>query len=754
MNCSPIISPIEDCHNYHFNPDFSATSPYNWDFPFNYNFVTQWVASSGTPQLDDPNGIISTSTVGDHFAYMGFVSDFDGNGIEGIAQKIPTLIQGDKYLYTFNKAFSFLPFVNHNVKLKIELLYCSDFLNFPPAMSSAIEPVFQTNVPHQTIYCEINPSNPNWEKVLINFTANSNYDMVMITPSFTDTYWNTGFAVGGGIGFAYPQLVHINSFSAGVPPTPTAGNCNVTIGPPITNCIIANGSFTWHGPNGQTITTTTINQQIQLDASLSANVGTWTLEMTLPNTVITNNTCSDNGGMQASVVVPTCLTGIWPKVYNTIDGGADLYKDYHGNVILRTSGITSDGLIFNHIGNTTFPPLPYYASCMQFNSNGVSIWNKHELLDFALRSGTLHFDQNIYFNGMTGGNVAIPYNLLPNESIIAETISGSIITKTDNFNGGQFLRVYDQIGNLISSTIYDLPFFLSKFNLNTNNLFLLSSSDYNGVQHLKRFHFNGNSLIQTLSIPFPPNSILNDFYIDNLDNCFIRGANTKLMHFDFVNGTLNPVNIPGFDNNNLGDNRTLNRYTDDIYLFSAGNYLYILNFANMTQKKIYVSSPLGGVNYLFDDGYVYITNSYLPNLQIGNQFIPLLSNTTTLAVFITKLDINIDFSFRAPATNSENTFSQKSNTVQENATTLQTSKQADAGINKTVLDINSVKTTNISSIQLYNQVGQLITVITTQQAITDLMSNKAPTTNFVAGLYFLRVTYKNNKTETIKRFLN
>ena len=76
-----------------------------------------------------------------------------------------------------------------------------------------------------------------------------------------------------GIYFAYPQIIDDFSITAGPVPMPIPPNCSVTIGPAIPNCnIIANTIYIWYGPAGQVINAPA-NQQIQVDASISANVG-------------------------------------------------------------------------------------------------------------------------------------------------------------------------------------------------------------------------------------------------------------------------------------------------------------------------------------------------------------------------------------------------------------------------------------------------------------------------------------------------
>lgn len=313
LNCSNTLTLPNTCSNYFANSNFSmesgysqsntsATGPYN--YPFNLNVVPSWKQSHGSPQLDDEwtfshTGVHRVSPVANYgYSSMEFFKNANGIYSEGIVQKIPNLVATQKYVFSFYKSVT-QHFTNTSVhKFKVVLLNCNDIANFPVESLINNQPTIPSSA--QVIYCETNPTNSNWERNFVSFTANSNYNMIWVYPSVEGSS-----TTEGTINFAYPELININNFSAGVS-VPSA-NCMVTIGPTTPNCSLSGAQFNWKSPTG-VIIPATASQQMQVDASIPTNVSTWTLQMSVPNVVATNNTCSINGGIQASVIVSNCST--------------------------------------------------------------------------------------------------------------------------------------------------------------------------------------------------------------------------------------------------------------------------------------------------------------------------------------------------------------------------------------------------------------------------------------------------------------
>lgn len=312
IECTP-VAPMNTC-NIIQNNNFTPTDTYDpgnatmaFD-PFSLGYVPQWVQSHGTPNIYDPYHPLSTAPPlpATGFAFMANLYVYDPiqqmmvPGSEGIAQKIPALKTGDKYAMSFFKFLSLgniqpSPPVN---EFYIVLMHCSDYNNFNTGVYFI--PPFPVN--SQIVYCEANVINTSWQQVLGSFTANDNYDMLWVLTKPNDNS-QMGFR---GVAFAYPEIVNVQTFSAGPEPTPTPPNCVVTIGPKKPNCAVANAVFTWHGPSSQTITAPA-NQKIQVDASDPLNVGVWTLRMTVPGAQAPAGACiTQSTDIFATVNVASC----------------------------------------------------------------------------------------------------------------------------------------------------------------------------------------------------------------------------------------------------------------------------------------------------------------------------------------------------------------------------------------------------------------------------------------------------------------
>jgi|GEM_PF-6832765 len=312
--------------NNNFTPDalYDPNSNSSFDNPFNYNntgqsLVANYIIAVGTPQIYDgvhaTNGANSTApppgTTGHFFAGVGYTSQVGGYYSEGVVQKIPALSTAKTYVMSFYKAFKDYTTVtgvntNHPVDhFRIVLMKCSDYNQTFIPISYQL-PALPTN--SQVIYCETTVNNVPWDQVLIKFTPTQNFDMIYIIPE-----GNQGDqSRNSGLYFSFPELIDVTNFSAGTIPTPIPTDCMITLGPTTPNCVPTGAVLTWHGPNGQAIVAPA-SQQIQVDASAIGNPGTWTLAMTMPNAVTTNNTCSQQqvGGqamITATIVVPACST--------------------------------------------------------------------------------------------------------------------------------------------------------------------------------------------------------------------------------------------------------------------------------------------------------------------------------------------------------------------------------------------------------------------------------------------------------------
>ena len=237
--------------------------------------VQNWGPFAGSPD------IYPLFAPGINYAHMVVSrNSIGGSFSECIVIKTPMLSPSENYTFSIYK--NILPTINGNSvdDFRIILLHCSDYYQ---AMESLgwldrdVIPEIPAN--SQTIYCESNVVNIDWEHVAINFTANSNYDMIWIRPKQLET---NPTQVMTNFNIAMPQLVSNNHLIK----TIQSDNNTITLSP---SCIIRDGVYTWFNPQGLPITT----QTVDINVNNTADLGTWTLKMELPGIVSTNNACSD-----------------------------------------------------------------------------------------------------------------------------------------------------------------------------------------------------------------------------------------------------------------------------------------------------------------------------------------------------------------------------------------------------------------------------------------------------------------------------
>ncbi len=656
VNCTPRSQP-GSCTNYIINNSFTPSAAYDPSIyqiyidPFStcppqFGYVPDWEAAQGDPNIDDiMSKFFFGITTPPPFPGAGYATmiSFVQNGVlnnEGIAQKIAPLTQGNKYALSFFEKLSIDPnFPNAATDFYVVLMHCSDYPNILPPLYTYLTPAFPAN--HQTIYCESGMNDQSWHQKIVSFTANSNYDMIWILPR----------AIQGPdyevvVDFSFPELLDVTGFNAGPNPTPTPGNCTVTIGPATpNNCTVTNAVFVWEKPD-HTIINAAPNQQIQVDASVQGNVGTWKLIMTAPGVTNINNTCSSP--LSATVVVPPC-GDTWPKAYETIETCTGILKDFNGNVLLGTYGFASPFNSYNHYGQgPTIPSLTASVN-LHFTTAGTTTWvnDNQEALVFSFQSGIVQtFNGNTstyaYYNGTTGASVAAPYSLSSNEAMVAEIGGGDYITAS-----GGTINLRAPGGSLKHSVNPGCSLFDYKFNPNTNNLFVYAASG--GC--FKVYHYNGTQLVTLVNLN---NSQINSWsvVIDNQDRCFFlsdQGSNQYVLkQFDYANNLYPTVTSTGFGNANLV--YCLARYSryssDRMVVFNgANNYLYSVDLSSITPvvKKILTSNfPQDFFHYEIDGQYVYLAGNYNNQaaLVIGSQTIPVLPGTATIPSFITKLPVS------------------------------------------------------------------------------------------------------------------
>lgn len=311
--------------------------------PFFDNCVDKWGSFHGSPQLNIFSPLISAgvnhaSMWSTSTAYTSFPSEVNG---EGIATGIPKLVPGNKYAFSiFKRYFSSDEYPTIDLdNFYIVLIKCADYL----ALRTQFPNIPSLPQNSQVIYCETDITNHSFQRIFQSFTANDSYDVVWIYPK--QATFVLDVPKQSWLEVAKLEIININNFNAGSNPvTPIPPNCTITIGPNSPNCGLEGSVFTWLGPNGQSIIAPA-NQQIQVDASNSQNVGTWTLTMTVPNAVTTNNTCSDPGILQATVYVPLCTACPPNQTVSILNNATQLHPS-------TTSPYTID---FNKINVVCYP---------------------------------------------------------------------------------------------------------------------------------------------------------------------------------------------------------------------------------------------------------------------------------------------------------------------------------------------------------------------------------------------------------------
>jgi Secretion system C-terminal sorting domain len=306
LDCSP-IQQQPGCNliiNNNFNPlNYNSEVEEQVADPFSRELIPSWNSSHGTPNIYDGVNYDLPAPIPPAAGYagMGIIEEGSATGPEGegIVQKISALNPGKKYSFSFFiKRHPFRGGADLALAdFYIVLMKCEDYHLMDH--SSFSMPVMPVN--SQIIYCERDVQNENWYQNVFSFQPDAAYDMIWIFPKINPGSPNPSSTY---LLFAYPELIDISNFSAGVvtPASPVSPNCNVTIGPVTPNCSFTNAIYTWYGPNGQVHSST--SQQLVVNTADVLNAGVWTLQMTSP----TNNS-SDCGAallVSANVYVPFC----------------------------------------------------------------------------------------------------------------------------------------------------------------------------------------------------------------------------------------------------------------------------------------------------------------------------------------------------------------------------------------------------------------------------------------------------------------
>ncbi len=279
-----------DCNLIPNNLLFNNCASTNDHDPFYMQCINGWDAVSGSPQVSVFGPLLNPNTNHAEMWTNGY-----GRG-ESIAVGIKRLIPGHKYILTFYKRIYSYSTIKRLSRFDMVIMDCIDFDRIRTT-DNAIPAVPRTA---QTIYCGLNNTNTSFEKVSQCFTANSNYNVLWIFP-------NAGSDIGAQqwLEIAQPEINDVTNFSAGPDPINNPA-CIVTIGPSSPNCGPTGAVYTWYPPNGGTPIIAGPSQQISINTSITANLGQWTLRMSVPSRVSVNNKCSENCVIEDQVLVNAC----------------------------------------------------------------------------------------------------------------------------------------------------------------------------------------------------------------------------------------------------------------------------------------------------------------------------------------------------------------------------------------------------------------------------------------------------------------
>jgi hypothetical protein len=365
-----------------------------------------------------------------------------------------------------------------------------------------------------------------------------------------------------------------------------------------------------------------------------------------------NTTCNPN--IPSNLMLPQwvhkTVPSVWPKVYDAGKGVSNLGKDDHGNVF-ATLGLVFDFTHnFNHVG--LLPPPPYYQEyTVQYNYLGTTDWFKtREYPIIALQSGDIQmFNQNssfLFYNGATGNAVNPPPLAVSGESIIAQTNNGSIISV--NSHDGNVIYAHSSSQATTSINLFSLR--EHKFNPLTNRLII------EDLNILKVFTYTpiNNTLNLIASVTLPPDPVNGGWVhinqVDNQDRVYVV-KDQMLQEFDYIANTFTPVTISGFNNTSIYPIPSYNPYTEDHTLVSQGaeSNLYAIDFSTMTKRKIHTTKVDPYYHcYLFDGDNVFLGGSHIASpFTIGTQNIPSVSTTNGFYQFLTRLNLQTDFTLRS-----------------------------------------------------------------------------------------------------------
>lgn len=353
---------------------------------------------------------------------------------------------------------------------------------------------------------------------------------------------------------------------------------------------------------------------------------------------------------------------IWPKVYEGFTGNNLIIDNSpSGNILASFFGTNLVNNI-NHEGAPVPTGVGHY--CVQFNkTTGITNWiQQNERPSIILNSGDAHLDASPLYpfgpfimkfrNAITGIISPGPGVTIPSDEMIRVEDNGVFITM--NRLAPQTFKVRSASG--VSST----PFFqgippvrmiynpVSK-KLFANYMTLVNNQNY----YLLAVYSLNNNQLTLLNSPW--SNVIHSwmFQVNNNDEVFMSFDN-KIQKYDYVSNTVTELIVPGFTNANVRSLGSLNINTEDriTTIVDGDNHIYCINTNTLGLRKIpYTHHPIHyfAPEYLVEGDNLFLNGEVsLGDVTIGNQTIPVLGSRS---VFVTKFNIQTDFSLRSPVEN-------------------------------------------------------------------------------------------------------
>ena len=285
VTCADPIAGTDNC-NIIPNADFTKTPNVSGVDAFRLNRVQFWSSVNGgspdingTPLSGPPPIYPMNLSLMANAAGMSIFTSSINYSYEGIYAKIPQLVIGRKYAFSFFlNTISIGGETAADFTFRIALSNCQEFPITPNSIGTTVPPNLTTK---QDILCQnfTGIETAGWQQYFVTFTASANWDMIVIYPE-----GNLGGSGLSYIHFLMPELIDVTNM---IHYTENSA-CNYTL----EACGVTNATYAWTDGDGNLIGA---SNPITIDATI--NPPLYALTLSVPNILnnpILNNNCSNN----------------------------------------------------------------------------------------------------------------------------------------------------------------------------------------------------------------------------------------------------------------------------------------------------------------------------------------------------------------------------------------------------------------------------------------------------------------------------